>query len=555
MRFKAWILLALCFALASGAVGLTACGGDDDDDNDDDDVVTPDDDDDDAVSPDDDAGDDDGEVRAVYEYLLIDTDAPPPNPVKNAATPDEYNKIPLFRFHAETDGKAAPPTRSIVIFSAGLAAGSNQMFHLARSLVELSRGRVEVWVPEKRHALLEDQFGMDLAEERNDPYIGYDYYWLGREVEGRTYQIPSPTGSDTDMMSEWGMDMWVHDIRRLVHMVPEEYRRTNVFLAGDSRGAGYMQVYAGYVFEDGSIGADEIAGLILWDGGFNAKNRPPFEFEYLNNLKALRNGTQRRYLDLQVRDFWFMEIFGMIATEGVGDPDDPYVGPDGFFYDYGSFGLLLPLLTRGHDVTVTNEAFFSMVLDSDHIPYPLFMGHLGCLGGGPVGHDFLGDYPAQDGATYHWTRYDECDPPELVDSRKLTRMLWEGPSNFSDFHHSQRMELDMTVAGDMETEGTWRDKYLPVHSSRMDAPVFTIVSRLYEKEGLMERYRGQIAPTRDGLVPREEDEDGFRLIYKTDWSHMDAIAVEKKFNPIFPVLLDWIDGWSAGEIPPGSVSF
>lgn len=484
-------------------------------------------------------------LRARYDYVMIPGEPGPPNPATGEDTPAELNVIPLFRFRADTAGDPPRPVKAVVILQAGFVAGANQMFHIARSLVEMSGGELEVWVPEKRHTLLEDQYGMDLAEAERDPYIAYRYYVEGEEIDGHVYSSPDLHGPETDMMSEWGLDLWMKDMRRLVELVPEEHRPTKVFIAGDSRGVAFTQAFAAYEFDDGALGSDLVAGLILWDGGLRAD--PSLnESTYAERLDDIRSGVSPRTVGMDEETTWFMEIFGMACTPGMGDPEDPTRGPDGFFPDYGAFAALLPWLTRFRNPTLTNEAFFGLVMDSDYLPYPKFMGHMGRLTGGELRRDIFGEYPADSHATYSWLRYDECEPREIVDIRKLTKMLWEGPSNFTDLWYSSRLDLDLHAALPFESEGTWVEDWFRLRTSEVDAPVFAMISLNYYGEGLMEAYRDRLAPVRGFDVPR--DEYGFVLIEKPEWSHLDAIAVERELNPLYPQLLRWIDRWSDGEV-------
>ncbi len=483
--------------------------------------------------------------RIVREYALIPGESAPANPLTGATTPDELNVIPLFRFRKATPDGEPASARAIVIIQAGYVAGANQMFHIARSLVELSDGEVEVWVPDKRHTLLEDQFAMDLAESRRDPWLAYRYYILGEEVEGHTYHDLDTWGPESDMMSEWGLDLWMKDMRRLVHLVPEDSRRTNVFIAGDSRGVAFAQAFAAYEFDDGAMGGDEIAGLILWDGAVRPDPNID-ETTYPQAVEMIRAGTMRRTEPMDAASTWFMEVFGMAATQGFGDPNDPALGPEGFFPDYAAFESIYWMLMRGRPITLTNEAFFGVVLDSDYLPYPKFMGHLGRLTGGPIREGLLGDVPTDVDAIYRWQRFDVCDPPELVDIQQLTRMLWEGPSNFTDLHYSARLDLDLQAAAPFESEGTWVHDYFQLSTSLVDAPVFALVSLNYHGEGIMEAYRDALPPVRGHAEGR--DEIGFVLIDYPQWSHLDAIAVEEDRNPVYPKLLAWLRNWSSGDV-------
>ncbi|MCB1152799.1 hypothetical protein KDL45_04050 [bacterium] len=535
-----WCIWPLLLAVA--LFGGPACGDDDDDAADE------------AVgeSLDDDEGptwDAIAEFPVGYTHHLIKADPAPDNPVTGTATPDQYNWVSLFRFRPQEDidaGEPAPPVDAVVIFMPGFAAGATQLFELARQIVVASEGRIEVWVPDRRHNWLEDQFGMDLAEERRDPWIAYSYYYLGEEVEGHKFKDPNAFNEETAFVAEWGLDTIMHDLRAVVRHVPGPYRATNVFLAGDSRGVAFAQAFAAYEFEDGRLGCEDLAGLILWDGGQRFLYGLDEE-SYRQSRFLIRSGVLPRTFSLEAKDYFFMETFAMATTEGfAADASNPYYGPDGFFPDRGPFQDVLNVLTRGNDVRLTNEAVFGMILDSDTMVVPQYAAHMGKLGGGELGLDPLGMYPAEEGATYTWRRWDELEVPELIDSQKLAKLIYAGPSNFIDPYYASRLDLDMTAAQYFETEGTWAHNYFHFFSSRVDVPVFAVSSLLYTFSPLMDEYRQAIAPVRGTTGPRTDDE--FHHVLRPEWSHLDALLVEPAFNPVVPALVKWIDRWKTGQV-------
>ncbi|MCC6157053.1 MAG: hypothetical protein IT350_03310 [Deltaproteobacteria bacterium] len=493
-----------------------------------------------------------GPIVAGWEYALIPGEPAPDNPSKGSKTPDEYNVIPLFRFRLQQDidrGGPPRPVRTIFILMPGYTAGATQLFPMARWIVEQSQGLVEVWVPDRRHALLEDQRGMDLAERLHDPWIAYDYYFRGARIDGRRYVPLHPRGPKTDMMSEWGLDLWMRDLRRLVHLVPRGRRAVNVVMGGDSRGALMAQTFAAWRFDDGVYGAEEIAGLVLWDGGYRPRVGMT-ESDYIKDLRAIRQGEKRRFeaVGLTGASLYMLEILGMAIQDGFVDPNNPSLGSHGVFGERGPLELLFPLLTRFHNITMTNEAMLGMVIDSDTIPANDFLAHAGKLSGGPVAHGLLGDYPTDPASLYTWSYWDECDPRELVDLKRAGRMFYEGPSNFTDPYYSSRLALDMDVAGWLETEGSWRENYFDISSGRVDVPIFAISSAMWADSNQLDLYKTMIAPVR-GQIPGEElgrDEYGYVRHVLPDWSHLDALMVEPEVNPMIPLLVDWLDEWTTG---------
>lgn len=488
--------------------------------------------------------------RAGYEYILVPGTDPGVNPATGATTPSRLDVIPLFRFRLAADieaGRRPRPVNAIVILQPGFTAGASQLFTMARWLVQMSEGRFEVWVPDRRWTLLEDQTGMDAAEAARDPWIAYNYYFKGLRIGAKKYHAIHPRGPQTDMMSEWGLDMWLADLRRLVELVPKNRRATNVIMAGDSRGAVFTQAFAAHEFKDGRMGTRDLAGIALWDGG--VRSRAGFtETDYLRELDNIRSGRSWRTesVTLAARPLIFLEILGMMTQPDMVNSNDPRLGPDGFFPDFRLLELLYPLLTRFRHITMTNEAKLGIAIDSDSMPWRAFLAHAGRIGGGPVTDGVLGEYPTDPGSIYYWRQWDEVEPRELVDLRKIGRMFYEGPSNFTDHYYPSRISLDMDVADRLETEGTWRHDYFPMYSSRIDVPVFALSSDMWDDSTQVDELRDLLPPVRGET--RGRDEIGFDHHVMPEWSHLDALMVEPEVNPVLPALIDWIDEWTTGEV-------
>jgi len=115
----------------------------------DDDDSAQEDDDDDIVS------DDDDNLpecpQAMWEYLTIDSYQAPANPITGDLTPAKYNKAKYFRFRGDTGDQPPSEVGAILIILPGFTVGASYLSYAAKSLVELSCGQVEVWLPERRH--------------------------------------------------------------------------------------------------------------------------------------------------------------------------------------------------------------------------------------------------------------------------------------------------------------------------------------------------------------------------------------------------------------------
>ena len=518
-----------------------SCSQSDDDDTADDD------------DNDNDTGDDDDDtappVDVIVEYLMLDGVPAPPNPATGAQTPPELDKIPLFRYRQDTGDDPSRPVRAVLILLPGFLAGASDFTFLAPDMVRLFEGAMEVWVPDRRSHLLEDQTGSLAAEAEKDPWIFYDYYFEGGQIDGKVFEGPIPAQSaETDMMSEWGLDLYLNDIRRIIHHVPEAHRATNVLIGGHSRGVGYAQLYAAYEFEDGTLGSDELAGLMMLDGG-REWDRHLTDNLYRTRVQLIRSGLADRhhYNPFPGKDLpSLLQFLGMASTEGFGDPEDPETGPDGVLHDRGVIGLLMPFLTRFHQVTLTNEALVGLIFDNDSSLLGTYMGHLGQLTGGEVAFDLWGAYPAEHGILYSWLNFDESEPQELADIQKLMQIIYAGPLDGLNLYTTTRFDLDDQAAGPMETEGTWRHDHFHFYTSRVDIPVFAVKGALMYENKYFEAYRSQLAPVRGHEAPRTQV--GFDIIPVPTWGHVETLLVEADRNIYYPLFVDWVDLWTGDEV-------
>lgn len=541
---KHTILLVIVF-LISALIILVGCGESPDGSDDDDDQSADDDDD------DNDDNDDDDEVdcRAVtWDYLQIDAMAPPPNPTTGHQTPEEYNKVNYYRFRLDTGDNPPKPVSSILILLPGFTVGANYLTYMARQLVEETCGDVEVWLTERRAHLLEDTKGMQSAEQAKDPMIAYNYYYENGEVDGQTFQgFKNGYNNETDFMSEWGLDLQVNDLRTLIHQVPKENRQTNVFLGGHSRGAAHIKAFAAYEFDDGVMGCDEIAGLVLVDG--ESRYLPIYgENLYLETLEWLRKGYLPRYITLPPFGppvYTFIEILAMAASEEFAGTGDPRFGPDAVLGEYGPFKLLVPFFYRFADLQMTNEALFGFFFDSASGPISLLHGGLGGFDG-PTQEDFLGVYPSAPSHFYQWLHYDEVEPKEFSEIQDVILSFYMGPSNTTDPYYPLRLDMDYYVANFMDNADNWRGNYFPLYASRMDAPVYFIGTSLLADMDRHLIYRNMLPPVRGQGLPR--DQYGFHILFVPEWEHLDSAYAAPEVNPFFPDLLAWMDEFSVGQV-------
>ena len=553
---------ALILIIILGCSICISCGDDDDSeaqyDNDDsgDDDDDDDDDDNDNDNDDNDDNDDDDypHIEIVTEFFTIDGPVPPANPVSGAETPEEFNKLPMFRFRADTGDDDPRKVRSILIMLPGYSAGASQFQFMARDLITMAGGNLEVWVSDTRTNLFEDQYGMDIAEEEKAPGLAYSYYFNEIPIYGHTFTgWLDPFEPATDPMTEWGLALRMKEIRAMVEQVPQQNRKTNIFLGGHSRGARLVQMYAAYQFEDERLGADDLAGILLLDGGVVFNPTVYSEESYLGYLFLLRSRHVPRYYSDWggPKVFFKLQFFGMVCTEGYGPQGDERFGPDGFWEDWEHFETYRDALTRGHDVTLSNSAFWGLLLDNNYTPFVNpFSGQMGKMTGGEITDGILSDFPSEDGATYNWVDYNETDPEELMDIQDLFLFTYAGPSDFGDPYFSSRLAIDDDAAGKLETEDTWQHNYFPFYSSQMDAPVFALEGKLLSVTNFYKEYREMLPSVRGSSMPRTSY--GFDILEEPSWGHLEVLMIQKDRNPFYVQLLDWMTAWSDGgvKVPP-----
>ena len=487
--------------------------------------------------------------NVAISYHEIDGVAAPPNPVTGDVTEAKYNRVRYIRYRADTGGAPPLPAKAIFMLLPGYTVGTGYLRYIAFHIADLSCGQVEVWLVERRHHLLEDPTGMIAAEEAGDPWIAYNYYWDGGQVDGQTFDgFLSTTGPDSAMLSEWGLDLSMQDIRSVIYQVPESSRASTVFLAGHSRGVAFVKAYAAYVFEDGTQGSDDVAGLVLIDGD-SRYNAQLTEEQYVTEIERIRSGDTARYETVPpagAEAYFYLEILGMISAEGFGDPDDPELGPEGSFPEFGPLTSLLPILFRNRDITMTNEAFMGYATDTESAIIDILRSGVGALDG-PTAEDAIGLYPSDPDHLYTWLHYDEVEPHDFCEIQNMIKALYEGPSNAADPYYAARLDYDFYVADQMETEETWREQYFHLRSSTVDVPVFALGSHLLSEEPeRITDYRDQLAPVRNQELPRSEY--GFDIMWKPDWEHLDTVFAVAESNDFFAELGEWLLRHSGGEV-------
>jgi pimeloyl-ACP methyl ester carboxylesterase len=72
---------------------------------------------------------------------------------------------------------------------------------------------------------------------------------------------------DLNFMADWGFETYARDVENMIALVKQESGSKNVFLAGHSQGGSFTSVFAGRLGTDGQRGHQNLAGIVMLDGG------------------------------------------------------------------------------------------------------------------------------------------------------------------------------------------------------------------------------------------------------------------------------------------------
>src|SRR5262249_14932123 len=171
--------------------------------------------------------------------------------------PDNLNKVGILK----TGPKKA---KNILVLNPGTSASAAYFEPFAKTLVKQAKGW-QVWAVERRENYLEDQSMVNKAKEGkiNGDQL-FDYY-LGYITDSSITNHYQPVqDADVQFAKEWGMNVEIQDLRRVVLKAEKKAKR--VVLGGHSLGGSITTAYATWDF-DGKPGAKGLSGLVYDDGG------------------------------------------------------------------------------------------------------------------------------------------------------------------------------------------------------------------------------------------------------------------------------------------------
>ncbi|MGH8922276.1 MAG: alpha/beta fold hydrolase, partial [Actinomycetes bacterium] len=280
----------------------------------------------------------------------------------------------------------------VLVLLGGREGGANIFRHAARQLAETVPG-LQIWAVDRREQYLADLSGFTAGPDR-----ARDYYLGGRYI--------AQNGDTAGYAADWGLEVLVNDIRRVVRDASDGGRRS-VVLGGVSVGATAALHYAAWDF-DGVPGFTDLAGLVVADGGvYEAYRGIGLEFD----------------LPLEAAQGWLAQIRGGAVFEnatsiavGLGElPESASIwlqlAAQYALHDPHGTAVLADQLpeNRRPERRLTNRGLFGWLLDAAtrHPSYSVHAGRLSDTGdwvdGGPTPLDTVAEaYAGPEPGSWVW---------------------------------------------------------------------------------------------------------------------------------------------------------
>jgi hypothetical protein len=449
---------------------------------------------------------DPGSVAIRREVLVVDGVVPPPNPLKNAATPPEQNKVRVVRYRVDAD--PPKPARAIFVMMPGFLAGAGAFDAIARAIVRRSTATdsFEAWAIDRRANFLEDTFGLDVAEVMQDPSIAHSYYFDQNPVLGQSF-AGFLDGAALPWTSEWGLATTVGDLRNVITKVPQADRAQRVILFGHSLGAAIAEEYAAWDF-GGQPGYADIAGLALLDGvAGNEGKAAPFDQPTYENGDPDAGGLGAQLgVNSDIRNgntFFALPFLGVKA----------YVVSEYTAMRARWTGTLVEADTTRDDLLgvtlglsplpkMTDRAAFGFAFDENSAPFPFVAVSCGEGNGGAItpyesALSGMKLHPSDPTATYGWTEYDMTVPKENTSIDDFARAWYEGPGlNLAEWYFAQRLTVDVQAASTLNvTAADWRASsygLLAEHGPDIDVPILAVALALEQTSSVFDALQATV---------------------------------------------------------------
>jgi pimeloyl-ACP methyl ester carboxylesterase len=238
---------------------------------------------------------------------------------KAPGTPEQYNEVRVVKY-------GAPKAKHVLVLNPGTSAGGTFFGPFANALTKKLKGW-QVWAIERRENLLEDHSYLEKyvnGEISNQELFDYYLGWL-TDPSISPHFTPKTT-AETEFAKKWGMNVAVHDTRKVVRAAKKGGR--TVVMGGHSLGGSITTAYATWDF-NGKAGAKGLSGLVFIDGaGANSPTtRPlPTAEEAQANVDNLNDPATSPFITLVPPFPWAAGVFNAAgSTAAIEEPDEPSI--------------------------------------------------------------------------------------------------------------------------------------------------------------------------------------------------------------------------------------
>lgn len=252
-------------------------------------------------------------------------------------TPAVFNKVTFLRVRSALDGATPKPAHAVVLAMSGFSSTPGHWMYLAAQLVHKANGktggcrdgttaadcRLDVRVVQRRGAHLADTTGARTAIVADNPALAESYYFgasiMGSDgrtaldgcgkfpgaapntLVGRSDSTWKPlVQDDLRFIADWGFETYARDMDDLLALVRQQSGSKNVFLAGHSQGGSFTALYAAGAAPDNTRGHENLAGIVMLDGGGYGTPGAPTTAQVAAHqaaIDAFRAGTRPVFTD------------------------------------------------------------------------------------------------------------------------------------------------------------------------------------------------------------------------------------------------------------------
>ncbi|AXE90796.1 hypothetical protein [Streptomyces sp. Go-475] len=493
-----------------------------------------------------------------------------PLPESAGPRPAACDWLSYLRYRSADGPAASADADRILIAQPGILEGAGAFDSVARNTVARAAGQglhIEFWALDRRSNCLEDRTGI----ASGDQHTAVDYYYRGKQVDGRTFDGFAENGQ-LGWMAKLGIEQTVRDQYDLLAAeLPNQAQRKRKVLCGGHSLGGVITGYFATADFDGDrattsdAGYNQCAGYFALDTTVSTSladlsgslpddtNLPDIGLGYGVIQAGLDSGVLPRTLSAPVLlNPETMTLLGIAGIGALKNPDAeaslPRYLPSNlnieathrvlFSKDTAAFLTGKPAVK---DFRLTNGAVLGALLDDNSVPLAFLQTSVGFFDGGPIADK---SFPVANGGTeqpglfgtaykaipdrpqgplYTWRTYDRVGDPDDPGYRSADGTPFTGPGEeVTDIRQLARslaeQPLDFTeqyfptkLVTDLQLSTAPQVKKLVVHPDGLKAnPVLTVLAG----EGLL---AGRVPPELHPVVA-----DGYQ--------HLDVLTAAAEQN-------------------------